>query len=183
MSKSKSRSANEEINIKVCLSNSKPSPAFSVRSSRQAFRSALASVVFSSLVSPVKASLDATRCCMIQARQQLIALDENPWTACGLGVTITNPLKQIYASVNTTKSWAVENCPGFQLSTLDEWLQPMAQWFAPFLTLLLLCPIGENVEESENNVGIQINNKDKSPRWKRVAGFAKWVRSSVSIVS
>lgn len=94
------------------------------------------------------AALDMGRCCQRRARQLLVELNENPWTACGIGATITDPLKQTYAPVTAAKAWAKENCPGYQLSSLDEWLEPLVQWLAPYLTLLLLCPIGERVIES-----------------------------------
>jgi hypothetical protein len=108
----------------------------------------VAMLLIADAIPATNAALDMGRCCQRRARQLLEELNANPWAACGIGATITDPLKQIYAPVTATKAWAKENCPGYQLSSLDEWLEPLVQWLAPYLTLLALCPIGETAMES-----------------------------------
>lgn len=117
--------------------------------------------IFLISISPVQASLDMGRCCQKRARELLVELNDNPWTVCSIGVAITDPLHQTFNPVNATRAWAIHTCPGYQLSTLDEWLQPLAQWFAPYLALLLLCPVGETFDESDKLKGAEKEKKLK----------------------
>jgi hypothetical protein len=117
-------------------------------------------IVFLGTISPVNAALDMGRCCQIRARGLLEELGDKPWTVCGIGNAILDPLTDTNQLVNATRSWALEFCPGYQHSSLDEWLGPLVQWLVPYLTLLLLCPIGENAEEGES--------KDPRSKWRKI---------------
>lgn len=118
----------------VLLSNPFSKPA-------RDFMNRFASIIlFLGTIYPVNAALDMGRCCQIRARGLLKELDDKPWTVCGIGKAISDPLTDI--------------------SSLDEWLEPLAQWLVPYLTLLLLCPIGENAEEGER--------KDPRSKWRKI---------------
>jgi len=112
-------------------------------------------------IPPANAALDMGRCCQLRARQLLDELQLNPWAACSIGATITDPLTQIYDSVNATKDWAMHTCPGWQRSSLEEWLMPLVQWLAPYLALVVLCPIGESVHEKVH----ETENKQTGSMW------------------
>jgi hypothetical protein len=85
-----------------------------------------------------------TVCCRKAARLPEIRqmLGEGlPWKLCSLNQTDQYTDGTTFPSVNVTMRWCKENCPGIQLSTLEEWLQPIAAWIVPYIALLLLCPI------------------------------------------
>ena len=59
--------------------------------------------------------------------------------------------------------WCEQNCGGYQVSSSDEWLRPLATWILPTVALLLLCPVGElrdEEEQSEDN-GKKLSWRDK----------------------
>lgn len=47
----------------------------------------------------------------------------------------------------------MKHCSGFQPSSRDEWLQPLATWFAPAVAFLLLVPPEEVEEKQKTNNG------------------------------
>src|ERR1700761_7382741 len=76
-------------------------------------------ILAASLLTTVSASasLDLDRCCMLSARSQFATLQKLPWDACGVNKTSSS----INPQVTTTLGWCEKNCPGFQLSTFDQW--------------------------------------------------------------
>ncbi|OCK73698.1 hypothetical protein K432DRAFT_472640 [Lepidopterella palustris CBS 459.81] len=98
------------------------------------------------LVGPAFASADFGRCCMQSAREQLTELQVLPWEACGINQTSQsepNPL------VNSTLAWCMQNCPGFQLSTFNQWSDLLTTFIVPAFAQLLLCPVGSGGEDEE----------------------------------
>ncbi|OCL01963.1 hypothetical protein AOQ84DRAFT_443672 [Glonium stellatum] len=112
----------------------------------------MSTTIFIVLITPANAGLNAGRCCMARARELLVELNQNPWAACGAGVVVTDPQTQINPSVNATMLWCRQNCGGWQSSNLDQWLHPLTQWFAPYFTLLFLCPIGILEEDDKSPI-------------------------------
>ncbi|MCJ1471752.1 hypothetical protein MMC13_000392 [Lambiella insularis] len=109
------------------------------------------SIVFAGLITGVKAAPDFDRCCQIRARQLLTQVNDVPWLACGINSTDTSTTNP---SVKATIDWCVDNCgSGYLLTDIKEWLHPLAVWMAPYATLLLLSPVGEEAEEDEGDVG------------------------------
>jgi len=104
------------------------------------FKFLLVAVVFTTVAS----AYDGPVCCQKAARtpdlRRVLGLE--PWYACSLNQTDQYPEGTTFPSVNITMGWCRENCPGFQYSTLQQWLQPLATWIAPYIGLLLLCPTG-----------------------------------------
>ena len=98
------------------------------------------------LIGPACASADFGRCCMQSARSQLTTLQMLPWDACGINQTSQsqpNPL------VNSTLGWCEQNCPGFQLSTFNQWSDLLTTFIVPAFAQLLLCPVGSGGEGEE----------------------------------
>jgi hypothetical protein len=91
---------------------------------------------------------DTTVCCMLRARELIGELGVDPIVACAAGITdpwtLSVPPIAVYANI----AWCHANCPGNFFSSLEDWLHPMVQWFAPYTALLFLCPTGE-VPENE----------------------------------
>ncbi|ERF74888.1 hypothetical protein EPUS_09094 [Endocarpon pusillum Z07020] len=87
-------------------------------------------------------------CCRQAARlpeKRMLFNGSEPWKACSLNSTDQYPEGTTFPSVNHTMAWCQKTCPGIQTSELKQWLQPLATWFAPYVALLLLCPIGGSV--------------------------------------
>lgn len=59
------------------------------------------------------------------------------------------PADPVSPSVNRTKEWCVDNCQGTQWSNATQWIQPLAAWIAPYIGLLLLCPVGEKPDKKK----------------------------------
>ncbi|KAG8529120.1 uncharacterized protein KY384_005755 [Bacidia gigantensis] len=85
-------------------------------------------------------------CCMKAVREQFD--DANPllpWGACGVNPAFDfEKADSPSPSVNASLGWCKEHCPGYQASTAKQWLQPLATWVIPALTLLILCSVGED---------------------------------------
>lgn len=96
------------------------------------------------------AAFDSDRCCVLAARDQLTMFDELPWSVCYYNTSVDYSSGTVYPSVNRTMGWCMDNCSGIQLSIVDEWLEPLATWIAPYIGLLLLCPVGEKYMHSTN---------------------------------
>lgn len=96
-----------------------------------------------SLLAGSAAAFDSDKCCVLAARDQLAKFDELPWSVCYYNTSVDYSSGTVYPSVNRTMGWCMENCSGIQLSKVDEWLEPLATWIAPYIGLLLLCPVGE----------------------------------------
>ncbi|KAL9607680.1 MAG: hypothetical protein Q9167_007430 [Letrouitia subvulpina] len=107
--------------------------------------------VFIALCVPVKAGpgMDWGTCCMQAAREQVSEANlQNPWDACGVDPDFDFENPSPSPSVNTTLGWCMHHCPGYQRSSAEQWLQPLATWVIPALTLLILCSVGEHGKPS-----------------------------------
>ena len=115
-------------------------------SSRRRLYTAGLVICIALLIGPACASADFSRCCMQSARLQLTTLQVLPWDACGINQTSQsqpNPL------VNSTLGWCEQNCPGFQLSTFNQWSDLLTTFIVPAFAQLLLCPVGGGGEDEE----------------------------------
>ncbi|MCJ1378173.1 hypothetical protein MMC17_001269 [Xylographa soralifera] len=93
-----------------------------------------------------------------------------PFSACGVNNTIPGTVNPpIPASID----WCIQNCgSGYQLSGLSEWLHPLANWMAPYITLLVLCPVGEedeNEDEMDDTAEIEGHSQRRSL-------YTTWIR-------
>lgn len=125
-------------------------------SSRRRLYTAGLVICIALLIGPACASADFSRCCMQSARLQLTTLQVLPWDACGINQTSQsqpNPL------VNSTLGWCEQNCPGFQLSTFNQWSDLLTTFIVPAFAQLLLCPVGGGGEDEEEEEG----KKDEMP--------------------
>lgn len=103
--------------------------------------------VFIPICVPVKAGpgMDWGTCCMQAAREQVSETNlQEPWDACGVDPDFDFENPSPSPSVNTTLGWCIHHCPGYQKSSAEQWLQPLATWIIPALTLLILCSVGEH---------------------------------------
>ena len=67
-----------------------------------------------------------------------------PWDSCAYGanyVTGTYGLGEV-PEVTATLGYCKANCPGVQLSTVDQWLGLLTSWILPAIGLLLTCSTG-----------------------------------------
>jgi hypothetical protein len=126
---------------------------------------------------------------MQSARLQLTTLQVLPWDACGINQTSQsqpNPL------VNSTLGWCEQNCPGFQLSTFNQWSDLLTTFIVPAFAQLLLCPVGgggEDEEEEEGKKdklsttgsGVKEPTAQKFRLWNSVKGYWKKKRTLRSI--
>ena len=68
-----------------------------------------------------------------------------PWKACGVNPAFDFESKPTPSpSISVTLGWCMDRCPGYQASSSKQWLQPLATWVIPALTLLVLCSVGED---------------------------------------
>lgn len=152
-------------------------------SSRRRLYTAGLVICIALLIGPACASADFSRCCMQSARSQLTTLQMLPWDACGINQTSRsqpNPL------VNSTLGWCEQNCPGFQLSTFNQWSDLLTTFIVPAFAQLLLCPVGwggENEDEDEKE-----GKKDETPGrsqkfwlWNSAKGYWKKKRTLQTI--
>jgi len=126
-------------------------------SSRRRLYTAGLVICIALLISPTCASADFSRCCMQSARSQLTTLQMLPWDACGINQTSRsqpNPL------VNSTLGWCEQNCPGFQLSTFNQWSDLLTTFIVPAFAQLLLCPVGWGGGEDEEK---EESKEDEEP--------------------
>jgi len=109
-------------------------------------------LLIAGIFATVASAYDGTVCCRNAARlpELRLELGEYPWEVCSLNQTDQYPEGKKFPSVKISMGWCKENCPGFQYSTLAQWLQPLATWIAPYIGLLLLCPIGTTSSQRES---------------------------------
>jgi hypothetical protein len=140
-------------------------------------QTSLLSILFLSLFIVETTAYQGSVCCREAARipeTRLLYNHSLPWLICSLNQTDQYPDGTTFASVNVTMGWCRQNCPGIQTSRLSEWLQPVTTWIAPYIGLLLLCPIGGEDEDEDEK-----KKKKKKERWFRKrhtggAGFLGW---------
>ena len=70
-------------------------------------------------------------------------ITDTPWDACGVDPNFDFSKSSASPSVNVTLKWCMEHCGGWQASSAEQWLQPLASWVIPALALLILCSVGE----------------------------------------
>ena len=83
---------------------------------------------------------------MQAAREQFNKTNNlTPWNACGVDpdFDFEDPSSPS-PSVNVSLGWCKAHCPGYQKSSAEQWLQPLATWVLPAVTLLILCSVGES---------------------------------------
>ncbi|KAI5777730.1 hypothetical protein EDC01DRAFT_385761 [Geopyxis carbonaria] len=106
----------------------------------------IAVIAFFTLIAPA----DATNfrfCCIKRAREIRHTLPlgtRDPYSACGLGLENTTVIPETYnPSINATKQWCSENCPGFEKSGRLDLVTAITTWLAPALAFLFLCTTQE----------------------------------------
>ena len=115
-------------------------------------RHILITAVFLLLGTPTNANsdMDWGTCCMQAAREQFSETNLiKPWDACGVDPAFDFENASPSPSVNVTLGWCKDHCPGYQKSSATQWLQPLATWVIPALTLLILCSVGEDRGKEE----------------------------------
>ena len=103
--------------------------------------------IFVLTCAPVNAGsgMDWGTCCMRAAREQFSEANPLiPWDACGVDPAFDFQKSSPSPSVNVTLGWCKDQCPGYQASSAAQWLQPLATWVIPAITLLILCSVGED---------------------------------------
>ncbi|KAF7510256.1 hypothetical protein GJ744_006952 [Endocarpon pusillum] len=116
-----------------------------------------------------------SKCCVLGARDQLNIFTELPWDVCNYNKNVSYPFDPVPPSVNRTKGWCMDNCQGTQWSNATQWIQPLAAWIAPYIGLLLLCPVGEKPEKKGEK-------PQQKPEWtcqeayKRCCNAAEYLR-------
>ena len=108
----------------------------------------LGAILLASIYSPTNSrgtgTLDLGICCMQAARSHFPAIiTDTPWDACGVDPNFDFSKSSASPSVNVTLKWCMEHCGGWQASSAEQWLQPLASWVIPALALLILCSVGE----------------------------------------
>ena len=91
----------------------------------------------------VVSAFDSQICCLKSARYNWTS-GILPWDSCALGpnyVQGTYGLGEV-PQVNATLGFCKENCPGVQISTVNEWLGLLTSWVLPAIALLLTCSTG-----------------------------------------
>ena len=91
----------------------------------------------------VVSAFDSQICCLKSARYHWTN-GVLPWDSCALGpnyVQGTYGLGEV-PQVNATLGFCKENCPGVQISTVNEWLGLLTSWVLPAIALLLTCSTG-----------------------------------------
>ena len=107
----------------------------------------LIAAVFVLICAPVHAGpgMDWGTCCMQAAREQFSEANlVTPWDACGVDPDFDFQDPSPSPSVNVSLGWCKDHCPGYQKSSAEQWLQPLATWVIPALALLVLCSVGED---------------------------------------
>ena len=68
-----------------------------------------------------------------------------PWDSCAFGADYTQGTYGLgeVPQVTATLGFCEENCPGVQLSTMNEWLGLLTSWVLPAIALLLVCSTGK----------------------------------------
>ena len=109
--------------------------------------------IFMLIYAPVNAGpgMDTGICCMQAAREQFSEANPwLPWDACGVDPAFDFLNSAPSPSVNVSLGWCKNQCPGYQRSSASQWLQPLATWVIPALTLLILCSVGEEGRDETN---------------------------------
>ena len=63
-----------------------------------------------------------------------------------------------------TLRWCKDQCPSYQASSSEQWLQPLTLWVIPALTLLILCSVGDNGEPKSKKVPLYA-------LWQQIKGY------------
>jgi hypothetical protein len=119
---------------------------------------------------PTNAYFDQGICCMLQVRENIKVFQNDPWTICDTDHNYVYLSPGQYQSVPATMGWCQQNCGGYQLSSSDEWLRPLATWILPMVAVLLLCSVGESEEKEEPD---EDNGKNRSWRDK-ICSWPQW---------
>ncbi|KAF2202163.1 hypothetical protein GQ43DRAFT_431009 [Delitschia confertaspora ATCC 74209] len=111
---------------------------------------------------PVQGRFDLVRCCIKAARDRQIMddLQQNPWDICKYNQPTSNELEEQLESIKKSRAWCKTECIGYQRSATNQWLQPLATWIIPYVSFLLLCPIGEGEEDREKKRSKEDGTKD-----------------------
>ena len=107
----------------------------------------LITVVFTLLFLPVNAIADMNwgNCCMKAAREQFNETNLlTPWKVCGVDPLFDYKNPKPNPSISATLGWCKQRCPGYQMSSAEQWLQPLTTWVIPAIALLVLCSVGES---------------------------------------
>jgi hypothetical protein len=91
----------------------------------------------------VVSAFDSQICCLKSARYNWTT-GTLPWDSCAFGANYvqgTYGLGEV-PQVTATLGFCKENCPGVQVSTVNEWLGLLTSWVLPAIALLLTCSTG-----------------------------------------
>lgn len=91
----------------------------------------------------VVSAFDSQICCLKSARYNWTN-GILPWDSCAVGANYvqgTYGLGEV-PQVNATLGFCMENCPGVQISTVNQWLALLTSWILPAIALLLTCSTG-----------------------------------------
>jgi hypothetical protein len=111
----------------------------------------LITLIVTCFLQPALGSFDLVRCCVKAARDVNIMRDTGllPWDTCHFGEDPQYPSEEYWKPVARTRAWCKAECTGYQPSETAQWLQPLASWIAPYIAVILLCPIGEGSEKED----------------------------------
>ncbi|KAF1953544.1 hypothetical protein CC80DRAFT_537419 [Byssothecium circinans] len=112
----------------------------------------LITLIITCFLQPAIGSFNLVRCCVKAARDETIMLRayNEPWDICHFTEEdVHYPSEEQWPSVSITRTWCKAECSGYQSSKTEQWLQPLATWIAPYIAVILLCPIGEGSEEED----------------------------------
>ncbi|KFA65882.1 hypothetical protein S40285_08882, partial [Stachybotrys chlorohalonatus IBT 40285] len=119
------------------------SPAYPVTLARM-----LAGYAIASFIPTVKATFSIAKCCTLAAREEFHRyLNEDgigyyPWEACSFNLDVEYSNSIVLPSIQRNMAWAMDNCRGTQLSSLEQWLVPLSTYVSPYIGVILLCPVG-----------------------------------------
>lgn len=121
-------------------------------------------IVLATMFTPTNAYFDQGICCMLKVREEIAVFHYNPWSVCDTDHSYVYLSPGPYTSVPATMAWCEQNCGGYQRSSADEWLRPLATWVLPTVALLLICSVGESEE-----------NGKRLP-WGEICSWRYWVK-------
>jgi len=88
---------------------------------------------------------DFDACCMIRARELIAEVKDTPWSVCAINSTSPST---VHPQVPASMAWCIQNCgSGYQLAVINEWVHPLVNWIVPYIGLLVLCPVGQEVKQ------------------------------------
>jgi hypothetical protein len=131
-------------------------------------------IVLATMFTPTNAYFDQGICCMLKVREEIAFFQDNPWSVCDTDHSYVYLSPGPYTSVPATMAWCEQNCGGYQRSSADEWLRPLATWVLPTVALLLICSVGEMEEEPEEERGPREENGQRLRRGK-ICSWRYWV--------